>query len=69
MWQYILLGFVLGFFLAVEIYRSDWFSRKRKDEYYDEFLYELSLLDDEGFEKLLDQFKKTHKIFKKSDIF
>lgn len=51
----------------MELYRSEWFSRKRKDAYYDEFVYQLSRLTEEDLEKVLSNLRDAHKCMRKKE--
>ena len=63
----LICGILLGFFVCVGLYRSEWFSRKRKDAYYDEFVYQLSRLTEEDLEKVLSNLRDAHKCMQKKE--
>ena len=63
----LICGIVLGFFACADLYRSEWFSRKRKDAYYDEFVYQLSRLTEEDLEKVLSNLRDAHKCMQKKE--
>ena len=61
----LICGIVFGFFACANLYRSEWFSRKRKDAYYDEFVYQLSRLTEEDLEKGIVEFKRCPQMYAK----